>query len=285
MESPALDTSFTLPADSQLDLLADALGDPTRRAIFKYVAEADEAVTATDVGATFGVHRTVARSHLEKLTESGLLVSDFLHRPEGGRPPKVYRRSDTRLDLQEPVRQYQMLAELLLGALELFGEAGELLVADIGRDFGRRLVADTPGDASLQERLRPLERIGAEFTVEVAGDSVTVAAGNCLFREVATRRPRLVCLLDQAIVGGLLSGQDRPFVLREHARRSEQSDVCRLVFAAEQDSDGHLRSEVGEKGTTSARGRARGREDFDTDGQTTTRDDEAARAENAEDQE
>lgn len=231
MNLPRLATSLSLPADSQLDVLADALGDPTRRGIFKYVAESAEPVTAADVGATFGVHRTVARAHLEKLTDTGLLVSDFLHRAEGGRPPKVYRRSSTRLDLQEPVRQYQMLAELLLHTLERFGDAGEVLVGEIGRDFGRQLASTAPTRDSVEELLAPLSRAGADMHLEVEADRVTVHTGNCLFREIATSQPRLVCLLDKAIVTGLLSSGDRPFALTEHKRRGEH-DVCTLVFEA-----------------------------------------------------
>ena len=158
-------------------------------------------------------------------------MSDFLHRAEGGRPPKVYRRSDTRLDLQEPVRQYQMLAELLLNTLERFGEAGEVLVGEIGRDFGRQLASTAPNGGSVEERLAPLSQAGADIHFEVEADRVTVHTGNCLFREVATRQPRLVCLLDKAIVAGLLSSGDRPFALAEHKRRGEH-DVCTLVFEA-----------------------------------------------------
>ncbi|MHB1343430.1 MAG: helix-turn-helix transcriptional regulator [Thermoleophilia bacterium] len=232
MKIPVPTDYLTMTADAQLDLLADALGDPTRRAIFKYVAEAEMPVTAADVGATFGVHRTVARAHLEKLLETGLLVTDFLHKPEGGRPPKVYSRSETRLDLQEPVRQYQVLAELLLHTLERFGDAGEVLVREIGQDFGRQLATSTDGADDLTERLAPLTRAGADMRVEVDGDRVTVHTGNCLFREVATRRPRLVCLLDQAIVTGLLSSDERPYVLSTSQRRGEGHDVCSLVFEA-----------------------------------------------------
>jgi len=232
MKLPVPTDYLTMTADAQLDLLADALGDPTRRAIFKYVAEAETPVTAADVGATFGVHRTVARAHLEKLLETGLLVTDFLHKPEGGRPPKVYSRSETRLDLQEPVRQYQVLAELLLHTLERFGDAGEVLVREIGHDFGRQLAASTDGADDPTERLAPLTRAGADMRVEVDGDRVTVHTGNCLFREVATRRPRLVCLLDQAIVTGLLSSVERPYVLSTSQRRGEGHDVCSLVFEA-----------------------------------------------------
>jgi predicted ArsR family transcriptional regulator len=251
MKMPRLTTSLSLPADSQLDVLADALGDPTRRGIFRYVADSAEAVTAADVGATFGVHRTVARAHLEKLTDTGLLVSDFLHRAEGGRPPKVYRRSDTRLDLQEPVRQYQMLAELLLNTLERFGEAGEVLVGEIGRDFGRQLASTAPNHGSVEELLAPLSQAGADIRFEVETDRVTVHTGNCLFREVATQQPRLVCLLDKAIVAGLLSSGDRPFTLSEHKRRGEH-DVCTLVFEAVTNGAAErLRSEAAQTDTSS----------------------------------
>lgn len=244
-------SSFHMPADSQLDLLADALGDPTRRAIFKYVAETDRPVTAADVGATFGVHRTVARAHLEKLTDTGLLVTDFLHKPEGGRPPKVYSRSEKRLNLQEPVRQYQVLSELLLHTLERFGDAAEIIVRDIGADFGRQLATSVSDDADLGGRLAPLAEAGAQLHYEVNGDTVELRTGNCLFREVATRRPRLVCLLDQAIVTGLLSGGAQPYELVDTNRRTTSDDVCTLVFkAAERDvmqpdnrADGALEAE------------------------------------------
>ncbi|MCL5942284.1 MAG: helix-turn-helix domain-containing protein [Actinobacteria bacterium] len=215
---------------AQLDLLADALGDPTRRAIFKYVAEAAEPVTAADVGLTFGIHRTVARAHLERLVETGLLQADFRHRPEGGRPPKVYSRSEQRLDLQLPVRQYEMLAELLLSTLEHFGDAAQVITEQVGFAFGRRLAAlrpAVPGDSPVAALLEA----GAELTLERHGDRVRVEVRECLFREVATRRPRLVCTLDRAVLRGLLSSTEGEVVLYEASRRNEHHDVCSLVYA------------------------------------------------------
>ncbi|MHB0978759.1 MAG: helix-turn-helix transcriptional regulator [Thermoleophilia bacterium] len=272
MKVPVPTSSLATPTGDQLDLLADALGDPTRRAIFKYVADADEPVTAADVGATFGVHRTVARSHLEKLTDTGLLVTDFLHKPEGGRPPKVYSRSETRLDLQEPVRQYQVLAELLLHTLERFGDAGEVLVREIGRDFGRRLASSVEDTGDIAERLAPLSQAGADMRVEVDGDQVTVHTGNCLFREVATRRPRLVCLLDQAIVTGLLSSGDTPYILAASKRRGQGHDACSLVFEAAQNGpaadDGPTTHPITDTDTKYAQGaeQTSRKTDGDTDG-------------------
>jgi len=210
---------------AELDLLADALGDPTRRAVFKYVAETPDPVTAADVGVTFGIHRTVARAHLEKLMETGLLAAEFRHRPEGGRPPKVYRRSDKRVDLQLPARQYELLAELLVDALTRFGEAAELVVKDVGFEFGRQW-ADAGGSGSPLDCLAPLVQAGAEISTSEPDGEVRITRRNCLFSEVSTRRPRLICILDGAITDGLLSRADRPLTLREWTRRGGRETAC-----------------------------------------------------------
>ena len=174
-----------------------------------------------------------------------------------------------------------MLAELLLSTLERFGEAGELLVTDIGRDFGRRLAAETPAGGSVAQRLAPLTGIGAELEVDVQGEQVIIRTGNCLFREVATRKPRLVCLLDRAIIGGMLSSDGASFAFREHRRRTDGDDVCTLVFdAVETYGDESRSSEVGKMGTTSAQRREGHRDERST----SAADVEAAGAEDAEDQ-
>jgi len=214
-----------LSPPAELDLLADALGDPTRRAVFKYVADTPDPVTAGDVGITFGIHRTVARAHLEKLVETGLLSADFRHRPAGGRPPKVYRRSERRVDLQLPARQYELLAELLVSALERFGEAAELVAKDVGFEFGRQW-ADAGQGGSPQDCLAPLAEAGAEISTTEPDGELHITRRNCLFREVAVRRPRLICILDRAITDGLLSRADRPLTLREWTRRDDQEAAC-----------------------------------------------------------
>lgn len=218
-----------LSAAAELDLLADALGDPTRRAVFTYVTESIDPVTAADVGATFAIHRTVARAHLERLVETGLLSADFRHRAQGGRPPKVYRRSERRVDLQLPARQYELLAELLLSALERFGEAAELVAGDVGFEFGRRWV-DTSRGNSPQDCLAPLVEAGAEISTDEPDGGLQITRRNCLFHEVAARRPRLVCILDRSITAGLLSQADRPLEQREWTRRGEHGSACIHVY-------------------------------------------------------
>ena len=227
------DLSQFAPA-AELDLLAEALGDPTRRAIFRFVVQAEHPLTAGEIGAEFGVHRTVARAHLERLVESGLLAAEFLHRPEGGRPPKIYHRSDRRLDVQLPARQYMALAELLLRTLERFGDAGPVLAEQEGLAFGRRLAAEAT-DGSVEARMAVLRGAGAEPEFSTDGSTMTLRLHNCLFRELSTERPDLVCALDRAVVEGLLSAGEQPYRLVDAIRRTADHDVCSLVVRAADD--------------------------------------------------
>lgn len=220
------------PPPSNLDLVADALGDPTRRAVFVHLCDSPTPRTAAEVGKAFGIHRTVARAHLERLVEHGLLTADFRRVPgEGGRPPKVYSRSERRLQLQVPMRQYELLASLLLGTLEQFGPAADLLVEQMGFAFGQSLTADGDRDRP-EDRLEPLVRSGARCSVVTDEQGVHVELYNCLFREVAQHRPNLICTLDRAIVAGLLSTPDATYTLSEAQRRCHEDDRCRLTFVA-----------------------------------------------------
>jgi predicted ArsR family transcriptional regulator len=226
MEDPA----HFAPA-AELDRLAEALGDPTRRAIYRFVSQAAHPQTAGDIGTEFGIHRTVARAHLERLVHGGLLSADFLHRAEGGRPPKIYARGAQRVELQLPARQYMALAEVLLRTLERFGDAGPVLAEQEGWAFGRQLAGDAT-DPSLDARLAVLRSAGAEPEISADGDTVTLRLRNCLYRELSTGRPELVCALDRAVVEGLFSAGERPYRLVEATRRTTGDDVCRLVFTA-----------------------------------------------------
>lgn len=213
----------------ELDRLADALGDSSRRAIFLAVREADRPLTASEVAASFGLHRTVARGHLERLVEFGLLTSSYLHRGEGGRPPKVYSGGQTRVSLQLPARQYQLLADLLLQTLQKFGDAAYLMAQQVGRSYGQKL-AETADGEGWQERLQILRRAGADLQAENQAGEVRLSLNDCLFREISGERPGLVCALDRAMMEGLLSNGTTRYVLGEVHRRCEGDDVCRLSF-------------------------------------------------------
>jgi predicted ArsR family transcriptional regulator len=217
----------------ELERLADALGDPTRRSIFLLVRESKRALTAAEVAQEVGLHRTVARGHLERLVEAGLVSASYLHRGEGGRPPKVYSGSERRVDLQLPARQYELLAELLLETLEKFGEAAEVLARDVGFAFGRRLAEEGGGAGPAPlAGLALLERAGATIEALEENGRLHLRLEDCLFREVSTRRPGLVCSLDRALMEGVLSAGPTRYSLGDVRRRCADDDSCDLTFVA-----------------------------------------------------
>jgi predicted ArsR family transcriptional regulator len=78
-----------------LDRLA-AAGDPQLRRFLEYARRRRDPFTAAEAAVELSVHRNVARSRLDRLSDAGFLTVTF-ERPGGrggpgaGRPAKIYR--------------------------------------------------------------------------------------------------------------------------------------------------------------------------------------------------
>jgi predicted ArsR family transcriptional regulator len=199
---------------ARLGRIGEALGDGTRRSLYRHVVESPLPVSAGEVGSVFGLHRTVARSHLEKLVEMGLLQVGTRRRAQGGRPAKVYYPSEERLEVQLPPRRYEWLARLLVHLLGRFPGDHSKMAVEVGREFGRNLASagvvdgmTTAGDGRLtpHEVVRWLGESGYRANL-ASGEapSVTIDVTNCVYQEVAQLAPGVVCGFDQGMICGLL---------------------------------------------------------------------------------
>src|SRR5829696_9773679 len=108
--------------DQQLTGLA-GLGDPIRRALYRYVADRGVPISREEAAQAAGISRPLAAYHLDKLVDDGLLEPRYHHRggrrgPGAGRPTKHYVRANRQIELSLPARDYAALAELLAGAVE-----------------------------------------------------------------------------------------------------------------------------------------------------------------------
>src|SRR5205807_126626 len=107
--------------DAQLDRAA-SLGDPVRRALYRFVVASSGPISRDEAAAGVGVERHVAKFHLDRLARDGLLTFDY-QRPAGrggpgaGRPTKRYHQADAQLDVSLPERRYQLAGELLVEAI------------------------------------------------------------------------------------------------------------------------------------------------------------------------
>lgn len=224
--------------EQEIERLAGALGDPTRRKVFFAVREAAGAQTKDDVAEHVGIDRRLAGFHLDKLVEQGFLDADFRKRQKGGpgagRPPKVYQLAATEAAVTLPERHYEILAQLLLEAMNSPGDPDEQLER-VGFAFGQSLAHDqiergesvfTPTQA-IAEVVRILTRFGFSAQADENGAAKpTIMACSCPFEEMAFHDPARVCGLDRSIWRGVLSVYAPGATLANTAARAEGDDAC-----------------------------------------------------------
>lgn len=178
-----------------------ALEDPTRRALLEYVSRSTEPVGKDAAAAAFGLPRSTAAFHLDRLADQGLLDVVYRRRsgrtgPGSGRPAKLYQRTQREVSVSVPERHYQLAASLLAGALERSAADGipaTQALADAADRAGRDLGA---GSGDLEE---VLENNGFEPRTEQDG---TVVLGNCPFHQLVADFPETVCTMNLHLLRG-----------------------------------------------------------------------------------
>lgn len=200
-----------------LTRFGDAFSDPTRRLLYELVVRAPEPLSASAAGDLAGVHRTVARSHLERLVAAGVLCADLRRAATTGRPAKVYRASRQPESVTVPPRQYSLLARLLAEAiLDLASSQTEAAAAAAaagwayGRMVGRQLTRGS--GATGKAAVAPSALAVADWLNEGGcaargedGERTALSIGVCVFAEPAFATPHVVCSLDRGLIAGLLA--------------------------------------------------------------------------------
>jgi predicted ArsR family transcriptional regulator len=204
--------------DQQLTSLA-GLGDPIRRALYRYVADRGVPVSRDDAAHAAGISRPLAAYHLDKLVDDGLLEPRYQRRsgrrgPGAGRPAKHYIRADRQLELSLPARDYAALAELLAHAVEAdpSGAAQTALnraAATLGAELGTQTATWTASDGDSDQVLTTLRQALAARGYEPyeEGDG-TIRLRNCPFDRIAAHHRQLVCGANHAMLQALTDQVD-----------------------------------------------------------------------------
>jgi predicted ArsR family transcriptional regulator len=187
-----------------------ALGDATRRRVYKHVARQPGPVSRDEAAAGAGIGRTLAAYHLDRLAADGLLTVAFERRsgrsgPGAGRPAKLYARAEREISVSVPPRDYHLAARLLAdaAAADSEGHTRRALTAAAER-LGHEIAREAAPAAALEPLLR--ERGYEPFRDEEG----VLRMRNCPFHAVAQRRPEIVCAMNLALLGGLVDGLDAP---------------------------------------------------------------------------
>ena len=201
-----------MTTDDQLSSVA-ALGEPVRRALYRFVVAQPEPVSRERAAGGVGVAHHVAKFHLDRLEADGLLEVEY-SRPPGrggpgaGRPAKLYRRSARHIAVNLPERRYDLAGQILAEAVTAAQRSGVALdrsVREAAVTAGRALGEQTqtaPGAAAgpLAVISDALTAVGYEPRVD--GDRIVL--GNCPFHRLAENYPALVCGMNLDLIDGLL---------------------------------------------------------------------------------
>jgi predicted ArsR family transcriptional regulator len=192
-----------------------ALGEPTRRALYEFVARAGASVSRDQAARATGTSRALAAFHLDKLVEAGLLATEFRRTsgrvgPGAGRPAKLYRRAEREVAVSLPPRRYDLAGSLLADAVAgTRSRAARNAVARAARGHGRTLGEAARGAAGASKRARRdaalavLTAHGFEPVVDRHG---AIRLRNCPFHALAARQRDLVCGMNLELLEGVLEG-------------------------------------------------------------------------------
>ena len=195
--------------DSQVSGVA-TLKDPTRQALYRFVAGEARPVTRDEAATAVSVPRSVAAFHLDRLTEAGLLEVEFRRLsgrqgPGAGRPSKLYRRSEREVSVSLPERHYDVVGRVLARAVsdalaedKPVAETLEHAASELGRTLARDIRERRPSSTVTEA----LEDYGFEPRTEGAD----IVLGNCPFHALADEYRELVCGMNVHLVKGVIQG-------------------------------------------------------------------------------
>lgn len=201
-------------AEEQLESAA-LLAEPVRRALYLHVVRQPGDVSRDEAADAVAIDRSLAAFHLDKLVAGGLLDASYRRLggrtgPGAGRPSKLYRRSARAIEVNVPERRYELLAQMLAGAVETSEDAARALrstARGLGESIGaeaRTAAGPRSGrDDLLDSAERLLDRMGFQSYRDEAG---TIRMRNCPFDALAKDHRDLVCRTNVELMEGVLDG-------------------------------------------------------------------------------
>jgi predicted ArsR family transcriptional regulator len=186
--------------------------------MYLFIRGRGKPVSRDEAAEHVGISRKLAAFHLDKLVERGLLSASYARLPGrkgqgAGRSSKLYELSDLEVDVSLPERRYDIVGEIMVGALAQSSE-------EPARDVARRIAFDKGHEIGDEIRTKlHLRPPGSERALSIAEETLTeygfepyrdgsgtTSLRNCPFHTLARQAPELVCGLNREFIDGLLRG-------------------------------------------------------------------------------
>lgn len=189
--------------EATLQEQARALGDPTRHAIFRHLADADRPLGVAEINDHFDLNHNAIRQHLAKLVAAGLVIEATVRGTGRGRPRLVYR-VDPAVDGQwGTAGPYERLSGLLLEIIRT-GRGAE----EVGRRAADRFGVPSPTGDAVDDLTGAMARNGFDPEVRPNPEGAEIVLHRCPFVSSAVTDRETVCALHLGIAEGIVAGTD-----------------------------------------------------------------------------
>jgi predicted ArsR family transcriptional regulator len=200
---------------------ARALGDPTRHAVFRHIADAGAPVAIAELTERFAFNHNAIRQHLTKLVAAGLVIETKAAAAGPGRPRLVYVIAPAAEGQWGTSGPYERLSRLLV---EIIGSG--LSPEDVGRRAAAQFRVPSPSGDIVADISAAMARQGFEPQVRSVRDGAEIVLQNCPFESAARADRNTVCAIHLGIAEGLAEGTEA--VIDELVANDPRRAQCRL---------------------------------------------------------
>ena len=216
--------------------ITSTLADETRYSIYEMILQTKKAYTVQQIADLFYIHPNVARLHLTKLSEIGVIIANYEKTGKGGRPGRVYQAANKAIMLSFPKREYN---QLLLWTLTLIKRMG-VEALDIGREISYQdgfneisRTAQSMNNSSIEEKIALLTEsahlIGyvPKFEQNLDKLSVQFTIFNCPYYDYLKEYQQIVCTLHEAYLRGQMDALFGESNFVQFEKMASGCDFCR----------------------------------------------------------
>lgn len=194
--------------------ISSTMADETRYFIYEFMLQQKRAFNVQEIADQFAIHPNVARLHLTKLAEIGVISAEYMKTGKGGRPGRVYKTTDDGVTLSFPKREEPLMLNWLLQLVEELGEEARTKAEAISFAEGQKmmevlLLKESRGRTlTFEEKVELLSKsailIGYVTNVsqEEAYHKVTFSIFNCPFHKQLEAHNDIACALHESYLLG-----------------------------------------------------------------------------------
>lgn len=225
---------MSTPSRPSLQRQARALGDATRYAIFRHIAESSGPVGVADLNARFPLNHNAIRQHLAKLVDAAMVVETQAPPGGPGRPRLLYAVAPGIEGHWGTTGPYERLSGLLVEIIRSGLEPEE-----VGRQAADQFRVPSPSGDAVVDMSAAMARQGFDPEVRERRRGAEVVLRQCPFASAAIADRQTVCALHLGIAEGLAEGSD--VSVDKLVAYDPRKAQCRIELVADADvDDAHL---------------------------------------------